>query len=265
MIKRIITLIFCFATLGAVSQSGFLGASVRSYPLIVFHGDSNSQGIGKNDSALVSEIGVRSSVNIVNNNTLVFETLNIGVNNEIGGNMPADSLSDHGWELGLANSTDSGTLSSPAYIIKTGQSGATVLRLDTGAFWNAFTSRIDTAIKQLPTSHTIFMFYSEGINDCNTNVPVLTWVANTKIHIARIRAKYGKVPIFMTRMPSGSINPVLSAQYDAAIINLASDITDFYAISTSGAEINGIHWTYNGLKVLATRMIYTLKANYPIL
>jgi hypothetical protein len=270
----LIAIIFSCASF-VKGQQGYLGRRLPSLPhsLIVFSGESNSGGYALNSAALPSELGGRGGIQILNNKTLsAFENIHIS--------SPMDSLNNthvyhtgsnpwgarHGWELGLANMVDSGTLPRPTFIVKTGQGGSSIIEwnpLAAGDFWNTFKSRVDSSISLLTAVNSgvpppnIFLLYSQGINDHGNGVAVATWKANTKIHFANIRARYGTVPIFITYLPAAY------ATYNTAITEIASEIADCYPIQTSDlTPSDGMHWTYAGMKVIAARMMYTLKAHY---
>jgi len=205
--KNVMFIIFLLSLLHSRGQ-GILGyktqAPISSNYMIIFAGESNASGSALNADALAGEIGVRSSVKVLNNDNLTFETLNIGVNNILGqGYYPQY----HGWELGLANMADTGALTNPLYYVQTSQSGTQVSQWAFGGtLYNRMITRIDTAIFQRRAINgnvmpQLFIFYSQGINDFYASTNLTTWKNATKAHFASLRSKYGLVPIFMTYLP----------------------------------------------------------------
>ena len=85
---------------GDLVVSGGGGASVDSI-LIILAGESNGGGLAPNASATTWELAARDSVYILNNNSLLFEKLHIGTNNNIDVNGLNNTT--HGLELGLSN------------------------------------------------------------------------------------------------------------------------------------------------------------------
>jgi len=247
----------------AQAQTGAMGVhrpdSILSRPLFVFFGESNSVGYATNSSALPGELGLRPGIKIFNNTTLLFETLNIGVNHQ---QNAGEDLTQHGWELGIANIIDSvGKLPTTCYLVKVGRNGARISQWNTGgAYYNTLIAKVDSAKAILTALNggrapRIFFFYSQGINDIIASTNPAVWKASTKTLFADVRTRYGPAPIYITYLPPfyGLLNPVIT--------EIAGEVKYLYPIQT-GDLVNGLHWDYTGMKVIATRMIYTLKAHY---
>jgi hypothetical protein len=239
--------------------------SIPAY-LIFFSGESNSGGKVDNSLATTYEKSIRASVTILNNNSLQFESLHIGVNNLIG-HSGFTCCIYHGWELGLANSADSNTLVTPVYLAKTGQGGSGIQQWTIGnalGYYDSLTKRIDTARKLLTTLNggkapALYLWYSQGINDANNNLDTATWKAATKLHFANLRARYGLMPIFIAYiMP----NTAMKITYNLAITALCNEITDCYPIIVSDLVVQSDtnHWDYPSMKIIAQRMIASLKS-----
>lgn len=268
MTRYIILIISLFFTSCIKAQSGRLGIIKVPPPhsIIIFSGESNSGGIVPNTSATTLELADRPSVKILNNNSLLLENLHIGVNNLIG-HSNLSCCTTHGWELGLANSVDSGTLTNPVYLVKTGQGGSSIRNWsgpDTSLrFYDSLTNRVDSAKKILTTINngvvpSMYLFYSQGINDA-LYVPndSANWKTRTKLHFSNLRNRYGHLPIFITYLPT------VYSFYNARITEICSEVSECYPIQTSDATLlNANHWDYAGMKLIATRMIYTLKSHY---
>lgn len=234
-------------------------------PLIIISGESNSGGYALNSQALPAEIAPRSSVQILNNTSLVFEALDIGTNNLIG-HSGLSPESTHGFELMLANRVEAGTfIPAPCYLVKTGQGGSSINDWGEGsAFWTTFQERVDEAIDLLTTltgsAPTPYLLYSQGINDAIASMPTATWKTATLAHFDKIRAKYGEnLPIVMTKfMPS-------YATYNTAIDELIGQRSDVYAVFTEDATLRDAnHWDYEGMKLISGRLQDVLLQNYAI-
>lgn len=235
-------------------------------PLIIFTGESNSGGYALNSQALSGEIAPRSSIQILNNNTMLFEALDIGTNNIIGhAGLAPDQT--HGWELMLANRVEAGTfIPSPCYLVKTGQGGSLIEQWAEGAaegYWDIFQDRVDTAITLLTTltgsAPTPYIFYSQGINNALNSGTAPAWITNTLAHFDKIRAKYGNVPIVMTKFMS--THPILNA----AIDELVPQRSGVYSVFTEDATLRDVnHWDYTGMKLVSSRMQEVLLQNYAI-
>ncbi|MBL8182439.1 MAG: InlB B-repeat-containing protein, partial [Blastocatellia bacterium] len=97
------------------------GADPDIVPLVIITGESNSGGYAVNADATPTELSARPGVQILNNNTLLFEDLDIGTNNLIG-HAGLSENATHGFELGLANSVAASEWpNSPVYLVKAGQ------------------------------------------------------------------------------------------------------------------------------------------------
>lgn len=265
MMKLILILFFLplFMTAQTVGMIG-VNSKARNV-LLVFTGESNSGGLAANSSATTSELLARSSLKILNNNSLLFENLHIGVNNQIGhaGFTTAQDTTTHGWELEFANRIDSGTFGiNPMYLVKAGQGGSIIANWIIGSAYNdSLFKRMDTAIALLTSLNnsqkpSIYIFYSQGINDANAATNATTWQLATIQHFKDIRNRYGNsIRIFMTNMPTyigGNY-----AAYNSAIASIATLLPYVFFIDVSGAGQNGdnLHWSYSGMKLIGSRMI----------
>jgi hypothetical protein len=230
-------------------------------------GESNSGGQARNIDALSSEIGPRENTLILNNNTLEFETLNIGVNSLLGHfNFTALNRAElHSWELGLANLRDAGTLRTPLRIIKTGQGGSKIAEWAVGGNysgvvepWTKMQERIDAAMAILnPTGVKFGLLYHQGINDVIANTAAADWKAATKAHFDKIRAKYGLVPIVMGKIQSTAGS--LYSQYNTAIEEICSEMSNVYFVEVEDLPKDDIyHFSYVGQKTLAARLVQKL-------
>jgi len=230
-------------------------------PLVIITGESNSGGYAVNADATVAELSARPGVQILNNNSLLFEDLDIGTNNLIGhAGLPENAT--HGFELGLANSVDASEWpNTPVYLVKTGQGGSTISQWTVGSpYWTTFNQRVTAAVNNLTANGKtpmVYILYSHGINDALLGTPVATWKNDTIAHLAKIRRAVGPSAILMTRLMSPAYDT-----YNTAIdeIAAADDLT--LAIDVTGATLRDAnHWDYAGMKLIASRMVTNMRAS----
>jgi hypothetical protein len=246
--------------------------------LIVFSGESNSGGIADNSYATEGELAKRK-LKILNNTTKAsFDSLDIGNNNLTGhlGLIYAASNA-HGWELQIANKYDSSYFGSrQVFICKAGQGGTTISQwassytaegytyypLDT--FLLRVNSAIELISEQTGQTPVTVMFWSQGINDNSGDVSA--WKTATKNLFTEIRDSLNiTLPIVMTQFQS--ITAVTLTSFDTAITEITTEMSDVYAVNTTGAEVTevyagaGSHWGYTGMKVVANLMIGVLINN----
>lgn len=235
-------------------------------PLIIFTGESNSGGYALNTQATSDELLPRAGVQILNNDTLIFEDLDIGTNNLIG-HAGLSNGPTHGWELMLANRVEGTTfIPAPCYLVKTGQGASTIAQWDEGdgsGYWTTFQARVDEAIDLLTTltgsAPAPYIFYSQGINDSLASTAVETWKTKTLAHWDKIRAKYGMVPIVATKFMS------YYSTYNTAIDEIVAQRQDTYAVETQDATLRDTnHWDYAGMKLVSSRMQEVFLQNYAI-
>ncbi len=239
-------------------NTGVLG-DPRWVPLIIITGESNSGGIGANSDATPTEQAPHHSVQILNNTTMLWEDMQIGVNNLIGhSGLESYASSSHGWELVLADSVEAGQwLDNPVYLVKTGQGASTIAQWDVGqSYWTTFNTRVDAALALIASAGKIpliYMFYTQGINDALGGTNEATWKQKTIDHIAKIRVKLGNIPIFMPEFMSVSGG----AYYNDSLTAIANEVPAVFLVSATGANVypDNNHWTYQGMKVTGQRMI----------
>lgn len=261
MILALTILIGFTAQAQRISVEDFVPAN---QPLIVFTGESNSGGQALNADALPGEIGERPEVLIMQNITLRFTNLNIGVNNNLGhqGMSVVNQLLWHGWELQLANRIDTGTLGLPFIrIVKTGMGGSVIDNWGVDSFfqtvspWAKFQERVDRALYYTRNigDNKFVIFYSQGINDASdAGWNPTTWKTKTKAHFDKIRAKYGNVPIIMTKFMTTTTN---AAALNTAVEEICAEYTNCYFVEGSNDVDDSKHWSYEGMKVMSDRLV----------
>lgn len=232
----------------------------NSNPLFIFTGESNSGGYALNTSASAPELAARSSVQILNNTSLLFENLDIGTNNLLDHNGLDPSLT-HGWELELSNLVEANTFSvSQVHLVKTGQGASRISEwADPSTYWTKFKDRVDAALVIDPTFVPV-IFYSQGINDAINGTNITTWKNNTIAHFAKIRTRYGaNIPIIWPKLMSAY------ATYNTAIDEVVAVTSFCWSVETTDLSLRDAnHWDYAGMKTMTQRMITKLLENYTL-
>ena len=240
-----------------------LGNSPRvagRYVLVIINGESNSGGYAPNSEAPSEEVGSQPQVQILNNNSLVFEDLNIGVNNLLDhAGLPGGN---HGFELELAvRSLEDSTFYKPVtHLIKTGQGGSMISQWNVGgAYFNKFVQRIEAAQNEIEFNRvTPVILFSLGINDAISGTNVNTWKAGVIQHFINLREVIGlgNVPIIMTEFQGMGSGGNQYSSYITAIREIAAEVENVYSVDVSGAALRDTnHWNYAGMKLVAGRLL----------
>lgn len=227
--------------------------------LIILIGESNSGGAGTNALLSASELASRTT-KILNNTSLVFEDLGIGINNLIGHSGLTDNAT-HGCENGFANAYDWGRLGTKGlYLTKCGQGGSRVGQWasgDASGYWSTAVTRIDAAlaaITALGFTADVKVFLSLGINDLLVATSTSAYEAGMLTLLSQLRTKLGaSTPVVMTRFMANY------SGYDANITNLVAANPNNFAVTTSDLDLyvaNTLpHWDYNALRTIAERAV----------
>lgn len=249
------------ASQGVDPTSGNLEVPVLAF---VFTGESNSGGLAANSLAQSSELSPTTRVQVLNNNSLVFENLDIGTNNLIDhyGLTPAFSATAHGFELQLANLVKAGAFpNNPnVYLVKTGQGQSLLSQWNTGgSYWTKFQSRTTAAKTQISQPTQWIVWYSLGINDQIKKTSVNTFKSETIKHLNKIKAELPGAIIIMTQFQAMGAD---FNDYNNALSEIADSEPDVYVVNTVGTTLtrDGYHWEYSGYKEVVARMVETTKS-----
>lgn len=265
--KKILIIFILFFAIGCTKSQ----QKIPVNSLIVMMGESNIGGKGVNADLSAKELAPRTSVKILNNNTLLFENLDVGTNNLILHQDLADNATN-GMEVGMANSADSGTLGNiPVYILKAGTGSSRIYWWNDSTFlhggvnaWEQAKTRIDTAIKLLTINNAkpaIYLIWSQGLNDVGYIANETLWSDSTIIFFAKFRARYGNyIPIFTTYLPENA-NPT-RILFNGKITQMGNLFRVYPIVTSDATMIDTYHWSSAGLKIIATRILYTLKSIY---
>jgi hypothetical protein len=227
--------------------------------LIVFTGESNSGGQALNSELSGADLLAFPSTQILNNTSLMFENLQIGVNNLIGHDgIPANLT--HGWERGLARRVKQGSFkSAPVYLVKTGQGGSIISQWVSGeAYYNTFLSRLNAAKSFFQNGGIPYrpvLWYTQSINDAGSQTDVETWKTATIAHFAKIRLELPNVPIFFGDDAIGTVN---YSTWTAAIKAVVAVTSNCYFIDTTTNNNNYrdvYHWNAAGMLTSANRLV----------
>ena len=231
-------------------------------PLILFVGESNATGLAPNADLTVAQKAPRTSVKILNNTTLAFETLQVGVNNTID-SATFTNNAQHGWEVGLADAVEGGMFApfSQVYLIKAGQGGATISSWAMGGtFWTKFATRYAAAVASLSAQGLRPMpvvWYSQGINDRGNDQ--VWWRGQTLAFFAQLRSLVGYCPVLMTQFAANI--PGFTTQIDLITggVGKAGSGLDAFSASIAPATTYvdgnpGAHWDTLGMATIAAAM-----------
>jgi hypothetical protein len=223
--------------------------------LIIFNGESNSGGLAFNSDCNPFELKPNRAVKILNNNTMLFEDLAIGINNllghtEISGSYPSGVIEGrHGWEVGLLRSVLLNSWLGEVYLVKTGQGGSKIADWggDSGYYTTAIT-RIKAAMALLGTDIFPIVWYTQGINDASS-VAEDIWRQKTIEYHNRLIADIGlELPILFSALPEIQI-----ARNDS-IARIVKTNNRYSLISVKNATFwDANHWDYKGMKLIAFR------------
>jgi len=252
---------FATALLTAVvgcTKSQYIG-KVEYKPIVIkYVGESNTTGSAADAALSTYELGVRKNVKIFNNSTYVFADLQVGVNNVSNG-----VGTYHGWEVGLANSIDTGGLKNSVYLLKTGISGTKIETWDTGqANYNRDLRLTDSAFKRIAEVSNgavpvMAVVWQDAINDAQGLTDTTVWKQTALRIFASWRVKWGdSLHIFMPH-----IQPSFT-DYNSCITSLAA-VNPSYNHEIQISDLSGagtlVHWQEPTMKLMSARIVWYIK------
>jgi len=229
--------------------------------MIVMVGESNAGGQVSISSASTLEKTENPDVQLLDVLNLdKFYNLHLGVNQNLGHSGLNNTT--FGWHNQIGNRMREGTfVPSPLYLVETGQGGS---RLNTWASgeidYVTFTQRVSAAISLIEgstgKSPDIYYLYTHGINDVVSGVTA----AEIKPLIIdlwdRIMTTYGGIKILSPELMNGFATEPTQSEYKQMFLSLENEIPNFHIISSEGASLDNIyHWSYQGMNLLADRMM----------
>jgi hypothetical protein len=238
--------------------------------LFIIHGESNAGGYALNTDANATELAPRSSIKILNNNSLIWEPLDIGTNNALAHfNSPLNSANNHSVELELGNISAQNSKFANSFIVKVSHGGSTMQQWEVGnstGYFTSYVNRLTTAKNLLNgagTSVKPVIIISLGLNDTPfawTNTQFKTKMKDLIANLRGQLSQYGNVPVVFTNFQSFPTPP--NSLYNTAIDGLATEVSNCYIIDSNGALIrDSNHWSYLGFKTLVSRFVDIINLN----
>ena len=232
---------------------------LKEVPLIIFVGESNSEGRALNTSATATELAIRPNLQIWNVTNIQFESLQIGVNNVWNNNVQFQTNKAlwHGWELELANRTADRIGFIKCFVVKAGQGGSVIGEWSqtTSPNYIEFVSRVTNAKNAIIAqgfTPKIYIFQSLGINDAISGTSATSFTSSLLSFHANIRSFLGaSTPIIMTQI----------MENNAAYTTINNAIKAFAPPNTYNVDVTGLtlidanHWDYAGMKGLCNRLL----------
>jgi hypothetical protein len=245
----------------AGTMTGAGSGNNNSVNLVVIFGESNASGEAPNSDASSADLLVKTNTKIWNDNNNTFESMQVGVNNQIQQGFNPTNV--HGFEIGLANAVDAGQLTQPTYLVKLGSPGSKISQWLNGGTpqnsqmgWGVVQTRMNAAINYLNSHNIPFVitvWESIGINDYNAGTSNTTFTNQMVQFRTDFRNLYGASIPFLTTLFFAS-HP-----YDPVIQSISDNDPQHtsQAIYTDDAprQPDGAHWTYDGYKIIAGRMV----------
>lgn len=216
--------------------------------VILMHGESNAHGEALNSDAQSWELASgRGELQILNNTSMLFESLDVGTNN--GG---ADATK-HSWELGLANGLRLGDLPGPVYCVKAAQSGSRIAEWSVNnatGYWSRLLAKVRAAELELGTTDINWVVWNaSSVNEQRDAISATNYKSLQISHFQKLRKRLGtSTPIIMLRPPTGFAE--YDSAYETAITAIVAELPHTYAIASTGLPVAGdnIHWNYLGTK-----------------
>jgi lysophospholipase L1-like esterase len=242
--------------------------------LIIRWGESNSAGRAFNSSATPAEQALQPRLQILNNNTLLFEPLQIGVNNIIdhegattGGGAaenPTWATSRHGWEVPLSSAIRNEEFGQrPVYLVHTGQGGSQAQSWGAaGPYMTKLVARINAAKSIIGNDYDVIIWATIGINDAINNGlsyrPTYNTLMSTNISFIRSQFPGYKVPLLMSGLTQAW------PEYTEEVKRVCQNNEGHFISSIGASESNvdggdGNHWGYSGVQTIGKRMVQKTK------
>lgn len=228
--------------------------------IIVLFGESNSGGIAPNSSATSLEMSARN-IKILNNNTLEFENLQLGVNNLIGHiGLESYWYDSHGMENQLANLYDAGFFGGKeVYIVKAGRGGSKVSDWVQGSqAYNNLQTRLNTAIElvfgnEIPN---IKFMLTLGINDYLAGTSPSDYKSGVENLLSNVKEDYPH-NFNLRLMKFDFVTSSASNAYSNQILQIPNDISGVTVFNTVGCSVlpDGNHLDYLGMKSATNKFL----------
>ena len=244
-------------TITLPDDSGTISLSATNVRyLFMLAGESNSGGMASNNLT-TDQLQPQSQVQIWNNTTSTFQSLQIGTNNLIGHTGITDN-SSHGIERGLAREVQEVLGLPEVYLVKAGQGGSTIAQWSVGnatGYLSTLTSRYNAALSVLNsrgfTVRTV-VIWMQGVNDANGGTVPATWRTATQAHFTQLRSFMGaSTPILF---PKIMIDAAAKVAINTEIDTIDAADSRLWSVPTSGIVQNPAdvyHYTASGYIAIA--------------
>jgi len=230
--------------------------------ILILAGESNSRGHALNSDLLGAELEPRN-LQVWNRDAAAWQASDIDTNS-----FSVNPGTEHGLEVALANYFDDAVFGPyDVRLLKAGSGGSQMIQW-TGVSETLQTQMIgwtNAAAASLAGQTIQYLFWwSQGINDSlGTSFPALSaseWKAETIQFFGEMRTQYGAtMPIVCTELPQ------TFTAYNDALAEIATEVEGVFVASSISAELRDAnHWSANGLKTLAPRMLAPFFAYDPV-
>lgn len=238
-------------------------SSANTRYLFILAGESNSGGVASNSLLTTDQLQPQSQVQIWNNTTAAFQSLQIGTNNLIGHTVLTDNAT-HGIERGLARDIRNVLNLPEAYLVKAGQGGSTIAQWSVGnatGYLSTLTSRYNAANAALVArGFTVrpVIIWMQGVNDADQGTAVATWRTATQAHFAQLRSFIGSTTPILFPLIMTDTAARIAINTEITTIDNADSL--LWSIATSNVPNNPadqFHYTSAGYLTIAERTIDT--------
>jgi len=231
-----------------------LGTTAIAALLIFFGFESNSGGQVYTTELTANELAPSTSLYTMRPDTLQFQLLDIGTNNNLDhANVGSDRV---GWHTELKNRVEAGDFGSrPVYMCETGQGSSTVAQwAEGGTYWTKLIARMDAAVAQVTALHgapTIVGWISHGINDELAGTTEAAYKAGELELLGRINTRYGVDAWCIDNVPAAG-----SRNYRTVIPELAAELGNA-AVQDFNAhhKQDQYHLSYSGMATMVQEKV----------
>ncbi len=221
-------------------------------PLIIFLGECNSCGFLSKRRLTEEELGIWPEVQILNNRTMIVESLDMRHNHALCHATLKDNQS-YGWELFLAKQVRGGLWpANPVYLVKAGQGGTRAYHYtrNVSNYYQIFLMRVNAMRVQIGDC-TPIIWYQQGANEPEQAPDDEDFKTNVCQLFHNIREDMGKVPIIMTKQlpKTARLNPACEE-----IARMCSQVTLIGTDEANMGVSDGAHWKDTGYQITADLM-----------
>lgn len=229
--------------------------------VIILTGQSNADGRGLNSEATTGELAAQPHVQIWNDGTQNFESLDIGTNNQVDASF---ATTRHGIELGLAKFLPS-YAPDTLYLIKHA-TGATEIRYwlpggtgYTELFDDYITPALDTLNARQKTPY-VSLVWMQGESDTDTQLEADNYASglDSLVDIYRTRLS-PKLPFYAAEIYEGNAK---EQTINNTFASFEDTISNFSTIGVAGFGTDDfLHWNYTGYQQVSESLLRIMKSD----